>query len=276
MLSLDDYQNLPFIEPDYTYAYGDADKQFGQLYLPAAADAPPDEALPVVVVVHGGCWRAAYGAEMVSGLSRALADEGCAVWNLEYQCSGSGGGWPQTFLDVAHGLDYLRHLAEHHRLDLTRVVLVGHSAGGTLVCWAAARYKLPADSAIYTPDPLPVRHVVCLAGIVNLAHAEEIRACADDLPLTLGGTSEQVPDHYQQASPMALLPLGVPQTHIVGEYEEKLLPHVQTYIEAAQAAGDAVDLHIVPNSGHYEVVVPQSVAWPAVRDAVRGAVRAAG
>ena len=268
MLSLDEYIKLPFVKPNFTYAYGAADKQVGGLYLPTPADEP----LPVVVVIHGGCWRAAYGAEMVSQLSRALADEGYAVWNMEYRTSGSGGGWPQTYLDVAHGLDHLRHLAESHPLDLSRVVLVGHSAGGTLACWAAARNRLPASSDLYTPDPLPITHVVCLAGIVDLLHAEQLGACDDDLPSTLGGTSAQVPEHYAHASPKELLPLGIPQTHIVGEGEEKLLPHVQTYVEAARAAGDTVDLQTIPDCGHYEVVIPDTVAWPAVRAAVREAV----
>lgn len=68
---------------------------------------------------------------------------GFAVWNLEYRRIEGGGGWPATFLDIGAGVDHLRDLAVAHNLDLNRVIVTGHSAGGHLATWVAARPNIP-------------------------------------------------------------------------------------------------------------------------------------
>ena len=174
---------------------------------------------------------------------------------------------------MAQGLDALRSVAAQYALDLQRVVLAGHSAGGTLACWAAARHKLPPSSPLYTPDPLAVLYVICLAGIVDLAQAEANRICLDDLPTLMGGTLAQVPERYQQASPQALLPLGVPLTYLIGAEDTGILANAQPCVDAARAAGDAVEWIVLPDASHFEVVTPGTAAWPAVHTAI---CRAAG
>lgn len=268
MLSVDDYMRLPLVEPDLRYAYGSDELQQAHLYLPAGVGPHP-----VVAMLHGGCWRAPYGPEPLGLFCRDLAQAGLAVWNIDYRRNDNGGGWPQTFLDVAQGLDALRSVAAQYALDLQRVVLAGHSAGGTLACWAAARHKLPPSSPLYTPDPLAVLHVICLAGIVDLAQAEANRICLDDLPTLMGGTLAQVPERYQQASPQALLPLGVPLTYLIGAEDTGILANAQPCVDAARAAGDAVEWIVLPDASHFEVVTPGTAAWPAVHAAI---CRAAG
>ncbi len=109
--------------------------------------------------MHGGCWVHGYAAAQNSAaLADALRDAGLATWNVEYRRRDNpGGGWPGTFLDVAHAADSLRALASRYPLDLTRVVATGHSAGGQLALWLAARPKIPVGSPLHTANPLPHR-----------------------------------------------------------------------------------------------------------------------
>ena len=99
----------------------------------------------------------------------ALKDEGIASWNIEYRrLRQNGSGWPGTYLDVRRAIDHLRQLATQYDLDLTRVVVVGHSAGGHLAMWSGTRHRLPPESAVHIPNPLPLRSVVNLAGTLVL------------------------------------------------------------------------------------------------------------
>ncbi len=262
LISTEDYMRLPKVAPDATYAYGPDAIQVIDLFLPSGARPHP-----VIVMLHGGCWGARYGAKPLSGLCRTLAEVGFAVWNVDYRRNGNGGGYPAFLLDVAHATDVIRSAAAEHPLDLTRVVTMGHSAGGQLALWVAARRQLPLTSPVYLPNPLPITGVVCLAGIVDLVEAVPQRQCQADLVPIMGGTPEQVPERYQQASPMALLPLNVRQIYIVGDADDEIIANGSPYVTAAQKAGDDVALTIIPDAGHFELVVPTTHAWPVVRDA---------
>ncbi|MBW7883242.1 MAG: alpha/beta hydrolase [Caldilineaceae bacterium] len=244
--------------------YGTDSAQFGDLYLPAGMGPHP-----VVVLIHGGCWRAMYDLAPLGSLCRALTGLGIAVWNLEYRRVGNGGGWPATFADVGAGADYLRRLAADYPLDLRRVIAAGHSAGGHLALWLAARRRLPSISPVYCADPLQLRGVLSLAGLADLAQAVARDLCGGMVVELLGGTPEVVPDRYQQASPHALLPLGVPQVLITGMDDDVVaVDFVSSYAAAAAELGDAVQPMIMPDVGHFEPVMSGSAAWPTVRDAV--------
>lgn len=254
---------------DHREAYGEAPAQFGELYLPGRS--PVAARPPVVLLLHGGCWRARWGLDQVRSLAAALAAEGFAVWSLEYRRLGEdGGGWPGTFADVARGADHLRRLAERFSLDPGRVVAVGHSAGGHLALWLAGRRRLPPDSPLHVADPLPLRGVVALAPIADLAAGAAAGLCGGAISELLGGRPDEFPERVRQASPAALLPLGVPLRLVVGERDTIAPPGlVAAFAEAARRAGDDVGLTRLPASGHFELVDPRSPAWPAVRDAVR-------
>jgi acetyl esterase/lipase len=167
----------------------------------------------------------------------------------------------------------LRTLARQYRLDLGRVVIVGHSAGGHLAMWVAARARLPASSPLYMRDPLPVRGVVDLAGPVDMtANIAGYQALCRDSVITslLGGTPATVPERYRHVSAISLLPLGVPQVLIVGSYEEFVpLRFVEAYEGAARRAGDSVRVIVIPGAGHFEIASPRSAAWPRVESAIR-------
>lgn len=204
----------------------------------------------------------------------ALKDEGIATWNIEYRRVGQpGGGWPGTYRDVGRAVDHLRTLAGEHALDLGRVVVVGHSAGGHLAMWAAARARLPVGSPLYVPDPLAVRGVVNLAGPIDLtANIAGYEALCRDTVITalLGGTPSAVADRYAHASAVTLLPLGIPQVLVWGEHEDFVpRPLAEAYAQAARQRGDPVRLIVIPGVGHFEIASPRASPWPRVASAVR-------
>jgi acetyl esterase/lipase len=228
------------------HAYGPDPQHVGELFLPAALPAP------VAVVLHGGFWRDRYDRHLMDDLCGDLAGRGWAAWNLEYRRLGSGGGWPATFDDVAAGIDALAGL---DGLDLRTVVTVGHSAGGHLALWAAAR-------------PLArvrVTHAVSQAGVADLAEAHRLGLSRTVVGELLGGSPGELPAAYAAASPAELLPLGVPQLLVHGAEDEIVpLSIARRYAAAAAAAGDAVELVELPGVDHFEHLEPGSAAWAAV------------
>lgn len=259
MISTEEYASLAGVVADARFTYGSDVNQFVDLYVPTTGAFHP-----VVVLVHGGCWRERYDAKPLGGICSALKAAGLAVWSVEYRRNGNGGGYPQTMLDVAQATDMLREVAAEYHLDLARVITMGHSAGGQLALWLAGRGRLAATSPVYSAAPLPVSGVVCLAGIIDLVAAADQGLCGEDLALVMGGTPDASPEHYQDASPMALLPLGVKQIHLVGALDEGILANVRPYVEAAEAAGDDVRLVVIPDAGHFELVVASTAAWEQV------------
>jgi acetyl esterase/lipase len=261
-----DLAALPQPPADHTIAYGPAPQQVAELRLPKGRGPHP-----VVLVIHGGCWQVPWAFDQVRALAAALTAEDFATWSLEYRRIGDpGGGWPGTLEDVARGADHLREVAKAHPLDLDRVVVLGHSAGGHLALWLAARHRLPTDSPLRGEPPLPVRGVVTLAGITDLRAGAAGRVCGEAIPQLLGGPPEARAFRLGQASPIELVPLGVPQRLLVGA-RDAIVPAEQAraYAAAATAAGDAVEVRVLEGAGHFEPVDPGSSAYPAVRDAVR-------
>lgn len=261
-----DIEKLPAPAADYRIAYGGDASQFGELRLPRRAAA--SARIPVVIVIHGGCWYAEYDLKHLSNFSDALVRAGVATWSLEYRRIGeAGGGWPGTFQDVARGADHLRVLARQYPLDLERVVVVGHSAGGQLALWLAARTRVPRESLLYMPDPLRLRGVVSLAGITDLQ--EFGRGCNDAASKLLGGTAREAQERDAQVSPIKLLPLGVPQQLIHGARDSIVpLKLARDYEAAAKARGERINLTVLEQAGHFDLISPRSDAWPTVERAV--------
>jgi acetyl esterase/lipase len=261
-----DLAALPQPPADHVVSYGGDPQQFAELRLPCGRGPHP-----VAILIHGGCWETPWGLDQLRSLAAALTREGFATWNLEYRRLGDpGGGWPGTLLDVRRGADRLRSVAAAHPLDLGRVVAIGHSAGGHLALWLAARHKLEPGSALWNADPLPLRGVVSLAGITDLRAAAAKRVCGDAVSRLLDGPPQRRTDRLAQSSPIELRPLGVPQWLVCGALDS-LVPNdlAQAYVAAAKKAGDPVELTVVEGVGHFELVDPASTAWAPVLRAVR-------
>jgi acetyl esterase/lipase len=272
LMSAADAFALPQSAADELISYGDDALQFGELRLPSG-EGPH----PVVVILHGGCWLAEYDLGYISGLAAALTQNGVATWSIEYRRVGDdGGGWPGTFADVAAATDFLRVIAPDHDLDLERVVTLGHSAGGHLALWLAGRRWLDVDDGLRGEAPLRIGGVVALAGIPDLAAYASTTGCGAAVSQLLGGEPTEVPERVGRASPIELLPLGIPLILVTGELDT-IVPGSQahSYQQAARLMGDTVEIREVGGAGHFELVDSEKEAFDVVRDAVIEVVSAA-
>jgi acetyl esterase/lipase len=232
------------------HRYGTDDSQCCELFLPSGTGP-----YAVVVVIHGGYWKAQYDRSLMTSLCEDLAASRLAAWNLEYRRVGNGGGWPETFLDVASGVDLLADLDAP--LEPESVGAVGHSAGGHLALWAAARARLPAGAPGATPRVRP-RAVVSQAGVADLRLAAVTPPSDEPTRALLGSAS----DVFALASPRELVPLGVAQLVLHGERDDTVAIEIsRSYAAAAQAASDDCELRVLPGAGHFEHIDASSEEW---------------
>jgi acetyl esterase/lipase len=224
------------------HAYGTDIAQFVELHRPTGTARPG-----VVVVLHGGFWRARYDASLGRPLALDLAARGWTACNVEYRRVGNGGGWPATFDDVSAAVDSLAALA----VDTSRVVTLGHSAGGHLATWLAGRRAAR----------VPVTGVVSQAGVLDLRGAARDRVGGLAVPKLLGGKPDQLPDRYAAADPMQQLPLDVPVVCVHAPADEDVpFTMSQAYVSAATAAG--ADARLVRATGdHYTLIDPATPDW---------------
>ena len=240
------------------HRYGGDPSQLVELFLPEGAGPHP-----VAVVVHGGYWRARYDRSLMTPLCLDLAAHGLAAWNLEYRRVGAGGGWPETLLDVAAGVDALAEADAP--LDLGRVAAVGHSAGGQLAVWAAARPKLPAASPGANPR-VHIGAVVSQAGVLDLRLAAALTPSAEPTRALLGDPAENH-EAYDVASPAEHLPLRIPQLVLHGDVDETVSMRIaESYAARARDMGDACELVVLPGTGHFEHIDAGSDAWRLARE----------
>jgi len=235
---------------DLRLPYGPDPNQFVDVRLPAGTGP-----YPVVFFIHGGYWRAKYDLTHAGHLCHALKQTGIATWNVEYRRVGNpGGGWPGTLNDIR---DALHALHEHARgagpkLDLKRLCVAGHSAGGQLALCLAA----------HEPS---VARVVSLAGVLDLRRGYELHLSNDAVADFLGGPPGEVPDHYRQASP-AEQKIRAVQQLVHGTADDSVPYEIsQSYAERKKKAGGDVELLTLPGVGHFEIVDPGSRVWSKVQ-----------
>ena len=265
----------PRPKPDATIAYGTDAVQKVDLWLPAGKGP-----FPVVLMVHGGCWTTSIAdRSLMNWIAADLRHDGIAVWNIDYRGvdRAGGGGYPGTFQDTAAAADLLTKDAATYRLDTRRIVAVGHSAGGHLALWLAARRKLPATSDLYTAHPIRIDHVISLGGLPDLEETAKSpdNGCGTEVVAKLVGTPGTARrDVYADTSVPRLLPLHIPQDLVNGR-EDKIIPYrlATGYVAQATKAGDHVVLHTVPDTGHVELVAPESAAWAEAKRLIRAALR---
>ena len=240
------------LHPPERIEYGPDESQFGELYLPDS-DGP----YAVVVLIHGGFWRSMYGLGLMAPLATDLQSRGYGVWNIEYRRVGeAGGGYPGTLEDVAAAIDVLATLRGAD-LDVGRVALVGHSAGGHLALWAAGRDGVgsgaPGANAAVRP-----KVVVSLAGVANLDAAAADRYSNGATQDFVGGELHEVPERYDIAQPnFDAMTARVLAVH--GDADESV-PISQSFFASAYGA----EMYPLEGVGHMEVIDPRHDAWAIV------------
>lgn len=252
-----DVAKLPLPPSDSQLPYdSDFPSQFGELRIPAGGGKAP-----VLILVHGGCWRSEFDYHYMTHLASWFVKHGVAVWTIEYRRLGEkGAGWPNSFHDVARAADWLRYVEKtHSTLDLRRVFVAGHSSGAQLALWLASRGQLPESSELYRDRPIEIKGVLGLAAITDLEKYRQGPAgsCHASVDPLLGGDEARYPRRYREASPRQHLPLGMPQVFIQGERDEIVDPaSVREYVDAAGKAGDRTLYLSLPTAGHFEPAVP--------------------
>jgi acetyl esterase/lipase len=257
----------PAPAPDATVRYGPLPDHLADVRWPRPRPGTPDDGPPpLVLVVHGGFWRAGTDRQHTGAQCAALAAEGLAVAAIEYRRTGQpGGGWPGTLEDVAAAVDAVPGLVAEAAaraglgVDTGRTVLLGHSAGGHLVAWLAATAR---------PD---VVGAVSLGGVLDLRAAHRLRL--DPAPggtaveALLGGGPDDVPERYAAADPSGLGPPAVPVLAVHGTADD-IVP-AELSRSYAQATG--AELVLLDGVDHFAVIDPLSRAWPDAMAAVRRA-----
>jgi acetyl esterase/lipase len=246
-----------------TFSYGPHRSQRADLHVRGAGSHPR----PVMVLIHGGAWQARYGRFVTRALAGDLARRGWAAWNVEYRRVGAGGGWPATFEDVARAIDHLPGLADP-RLDLQRVSVLGHSAGGHLALWAASRGRLAtgAPGALHGRPAVPLCQVVSLAGVADLtaAYARWHGGAARAL---MGGSPQELPERFAAGDPALLVPADTPALLVHGVEDETVSIELsRSYAAAARAAGGEVELVEIDGEDgvHRAHVNPRGRSWAQV------------
>ncbi|MFF0717706.1 alpha/beta hydrolase family protein [Micromonospora sp. NPDC003816] len=244
--------------PAVRVGYGADADQWGELRLPTADTARP---VPVAVLLHGGFWRSVWGADLMDALAVDLAARGYAAWNVEYRRPDRH-GWDATTADVAAALAVLPDVADAGVLDLDRIAVFGHSAGGQLALRAAA------DLATGDGPGPRVALAVSLAGVLDLAEADGRQLGDGAVSAALGGTPTTVPERYAAGDPMARLPIGVSTLLVQGAGDSPDLVDInRRYAVAARAAGDELT-HLELPGDHFDVIGPGSAIWQATMDEV--------
>ncbi len=217
--------------PNVVHRYGDDPSQYGVL----------SGAGPVAVLIHGGFWKAQYGLDLMDALAEDLAARGWVAWNIEYRRLGNGGGVPETLDDVGAAIDLL---AEFDSVDRSRVVAIGHSAGGHLAAWAATREN----------PRVAVTGVVSQAGVLDLQRARELRLSDGVVDRFLGDQPTSL------VSPIERLPLGVPALLTHGGRDDT----VPLEISERFARASGATLVVEPDEDHYGHLDPANPLWKAV------------
>lgn len=268
-MTLDDYLALRGPAPTTQIAYGPAPSQFAQLFRPVGQGP-----FPVVVLVHGGCWTVAFGGiTQMRSVAGALVEQGIAVWNVEYRrVDEDGGGYPGTYQDMHAALDSLQQHASQYQLDTSRIVAMGHSAGGQLVQWIAGRSKIAPSSPLFRANLLPVNNIISLGGLADLRHEQNLikSSCERDIVQLAGRPSAERPDIYSDTNAADLLPNGARTVLITGQLDTISPPRVaHDYAAKATKAGDHAQVLILPGASHYDEIAASSPAWKMVLPVIR-------
>ena len=226
---------------------------------------------PLLFVVHGGFWQSVYDLSHIGHLCAAFTSTGVITCNIEYRRIGNpGGGWPGTFHDISLATrNILQYLSKDSRFDRGRTTIIGHSAGGHLALWLVGSHRISKGSPLHSNLRQAIPSVVSLAGVSDLRLAWKQKLGHGIVTRLIGGTPEEHPDRYDAGSPIELLPTGARQILVHGTADDTVpFSQSEAYVEKAEKLGDRPTLVRLQGIGHYELIDPESEAWPTVAEAV--------
>jgi acetyl esterase/lipase len=262
LMGMKEVIGVDYVEPDTVIQYGADEYNFAELRIPKHISSASQ--FPVVVIIHGGCWLSAVAnADFMRGYASALTQEGYATYNIEYRSADHpDGGWPNTFNDVISAVNYLSEFSSDYPLNLNEVILIGHSAGGHLALWTSI---FPQDlPKLYPITELKTRihGVISLAGIVDLKEYYDPsgQSCGRGVGQLLDGSPDELPNLYQITSPVNIYQSSSKLSLVLmtGELDPIVKP---SHVGILSEAFPEIEHLILPQTGHFEMVVPQTMAW---------------
>lgn len=261
LMGMNEVVGVEFVEPDTLIQYGADAFNYAELRVPQSSS---NKKFPIVVVIHGGCWLSAVAnADFMQGYATALTQEGYATYNIEYRSADHlDGGWPNTFNDVINAINHLSKLPSHFSLDLNKIILIGHSAGGHLALWTSFFPKELSNLHSIARLENQIIGVISLAGIVDLKEYYDPtgQSCGRGVHQLLGGSPEEMQDLYRLTSPVDLYQANskVSLALITGALDPIVtIEHVKILSDAHPE----IKHLIIPQTGHFEMVVPHTKAW---------------
>jgi dipeptidyl aminopeptidase/acylaminoacyl peptidase len=261
--SILDRRSPPF---DQLVHYGSDSNQFAQLRFPNGKGPSP-----LLFVVHGGFWQSVYDLSHIGHLCAALTSEGVITCSIEYRRIGNlGGGWPGTFQDISLATrNILQKMSNDSRFDGERTAIVGHSAGGHLALWLVGSHRISKTSQLHNDQRQDIGGAVSLAGLSDLRLAWNQKLGRGIVTRLIGGTPDEHPDRYDAGSPIELLPTGSRHVLVHGTDDDTVpISQSEAFVEKAEKLGDQSSLVRLEGVGHYELIDPESAAWPAVVRAI--------
>lgn len=273
-MTVGEYMSLRGPEPEAQIAYGPAPQQFVQLFEPTG-DGP----FPVVVLVHGGCFLSKYeGIRQMGDIAGALAADGIAVWNVEYRRADEpGGGYPGTFQDIGAALRLLEKKASDYRLDLTRYLVMGHSAGAYLAQWSAGRGNIPEWSPLHENNPIPIRTVIAAGDLGQGLKVPKTPGSKTDC----GAPGQELLGRLSAERTDANLDIGVDhlrpnRSHtifVAGELDKYApIPELRAYAARIKKMHDSAEVVVLPGASHFDEIAASSPAWTVLRPIIRNAL----
>jgi len=251
---------------DVRIRYGNDHSQFSDLRFPSGKGP-----FPLLFVVHGGFWQSRYDLSHAGHLCAALTSKGVITCNVEYRRIGNpGGGWPGTFQDISLATrNILQTMSSDSRFDLAQRAIVGHSAGGHLALWMAGSHRISKGSPLFSDQKNALTRAASLAGVSDLRLAWKQKLGHGIVTRLMDGTPDQHSDRYDAGSPIELLPTDAREILVHGVADDTVpVSQSEAFVERAEKIGDRPSLIKLPGIGHYELIDPESEAWPTVASAV--------
>lgn len=244
-------------KPDDTLVYGKHRLQLVDVWKPEG-----QEPVPAILMIHGGCWQTEIAErDIMNWIADDLRRHGVGVWNIEYRGVDEGGGYPNTYLDVAQAADLFRDRAADYGFQTKKMIVIGHSAGGHLALWLANRPKIPASEVIRGSTPIHIDVAISQGGLPDLqaASGRDGHPCGTDAPFAMMGAERRL---TKVTSPPEMLPGDARQILFHNSLDRIAPPKfAQAYIDAVRPNNVDVKLIETPAEGHVELVAPDSKSW---------------
>lgn len=249
-------------QPDATIAYGDDPLQLVDIWKPQDGAAIH----PAVIMIHGGCWQTDIAQrDIMNWIAADLRDHGVGVWNIEYRGVDRGGGYPETYLDVGRAADLFAEKAVEYGFMQSKIVVIGHSAGGHLALWLANRPKLAVDTPLRGEKPVRPVLAISQGGLPDL-RAGELR---DGHPCGTEAPKRMAQSQYERTSPPQM-EVGEARQLLFNNDEDRIAPpdYAESYKAKMAAKGVTVEIVETAGEGHVELIAPDSRSWAKQRELI--------